>query len=98
MPKEMIRDEAELYDVHVGWERDKYVQVGIETADRKSIIDRLAGEALQDPEVRAALDPLMGDGRLAAFTGLWGTLDRDGCNRLIKVVRQARDAAFGRDE
>lgn len=25
------------------------------------------------------------------------TLDREGCNRLIRSVREARDAAFGRD-
>lgn len=33
-----------------------------------------------------------------SFTGVWSTLDRAGCNRLIKAVRRARDAAFGRDE
>jgi hypothetical protein len=32
------------------------------------------------------------------FTGLWGTLDRDGCNRLIRVLRRARDQTFGRDK
>ncbi len=32
------------------------------------------------------------------FDGWRVTLDRAGCNRLIKAVRQARDAAFGRDE
>lgn len=37
--------------------------------------------------------------------GLWDTddgqflaLDRDGCNRLIRSIREARDAAYGRDE
>lgn len=30
--------------------------------------------------------------------GLWTTLDRDGINRLIRVLRRARDQAFGRDE
>lgn len=29
------------------------------------------------------------------FAGWHVTLDRDGCNRLIRAVRQARDAAFG---
>ncbi len=33
-----------------------------------------------------------------SYTGVWSTLNREGCNRLIKTVRRARDAAFGRDE
>lgn len=33
-----------------------------------------------------------------SYTGVWSTLDRAGCNRLIKTVRRARDSAFGRDE
>ncbi len=32
------------------------------------------------------------------FTGWWVTLDREGINRLIRSLRKARDAAFGRDE
>lgn len=29
--------------------------------------------------------------------GWWSHLNRDGCNRLIRLVRKARDAAFGAD-
>lgn len=32
------------------------------------------------------------------FYGVWSDLDRYGCNRLIRTLRKARDAAFGRDE
>lgn len=32
------------------------------------------------------------------FDGWHVTLDRAGINRLIRVLRRARDAAFGRDE
>jgi hypothetical protein len=96
MPKEMVHDEAGMYDVHIGWERDKYVQVGVESADRRAIVDKLINTT--EPEAREALDRLLGDGEAAAFTGLWGTLDRAGCNRLIRVLRQARDQAFGKDE
>lgn len=32
------------------------------------------------------------------FDSLWSTLDRQGCNDLIRLLRRARDAAFGRDE
>jgi hypothetical protein len=31
------------------------------------------------------------------FNGWFGTLDREGCNRLIRSVRLARDKAFGAD-
>lgn len=31
-------------------------------------------------------------------TGAWVTLDRHGCNDLIRILRRARDAAFGRNE
>ena len=82
MPKEKIYDEAQMYDVHVGWERDKYVQVGIETTDGVTVVERLTQGAADSVDSH----------------GLWGTLDRAGCNRLIKAVRHARDAAYGRDE
>ncbi len=29
--------------------------------------------------------------------GLWMDLDRDGCNRLIRSLRKARDSAYGAD-
>lgn len=32
-----------------------------------------------------------------SYAGLWATLDRQGCNRLIRVLRRARDSAFGAD-
>lgn len=31
-------------------------------------------------------------------TGIWSTLSRYECNRLIKVLRRARDSAYGGDE
>lgn len=32
------------------------------------------------------------------YTGIWSHLDRTGVNRLIRLLRKARDAAFGSDE
>lgn len=34
----------------------------------------------------------------AFYTGVWTILTRDECNRMIKVLRRARDSAYGRDE
>lgn len=31
------------------------------------------------------------------YTGLWSNLDRDGCNRMIRLIRRARDGAYGSD-
>jgi hypothetical protein len=33
----------------------------------------------------------------SSFNGLWATLDRRGCNQLIRLLRRARDTAFGAD-
>lgn len=32
------------------------------------------------------------------YRGIYATLDRSACNRLIRALRKARDAAYGRDE
>jgi hypothetical protein len=83
MPKEMIQDEAQMYDVHVGWGREQ-VQVGVETHGGESLVEKL-GEGGKDTDA-------------AQFRGVWGTLDRQGVNLLIRTLRRARDQAFGRDE
>jgi len=81
MPKQKFRDEAGMYDIHVGWSHDGTVQVGVETADSTSIVDKLS----------------TGGGDPASFSGLWGTLDRQGINALIHTLRRARNAAYGED-
>lgn len=35
---------------------------------------------------------------VVVFDSLWSNLDRHRLNRLIRLLRKARDAAFGRDE
>lgn len=57
-------------------------------------------------EDRTGLDEAIGDAVIAAmnavtnggYAGVWAGLDRQGCNHLIRILRRARDAAFGRDE
>lgn len=34
----------------------------------------------------------------SGYSAVWATLDRDAVNRLIRVLRRARDQAYGRDE
>ena len=87
MPKEIIYDEATLYDAVVGWKPGQYVQLGIQTHDGRPVVEVLgAGE---EPKTMADM---------AGFTGLWGTYDREGVNRLIRALRRARDQAYGKDE
>lgn len=82
MPRERIHDESHAYDVDVSWKPDNYVQVGTRTRDDKSLAQHLNGNG------QTAED----------FTGLYGTFDRAGINRLIRALRRARDSVFGRDE
>ncbi|MCX5066639.1 hypothetical protein OOJ91_12195 [Micromonospora lupini] len=83
MPKETINDQSGMYDVQVGWQPSPTgsVQLGVESHDGRSIAEHLTGEN-ETP---------------ANFTGLWGSLDRDGVNRLIRTLRRARDSAYGAD-
>lgn len=84
MPKEVIYSTVEQYNIEVGWNREASdVQVGIVTADGTPIANHLGPNGATE---------------IAAFTSLWGNLDRAGINRLIKSLRTARDQAFGRDE
>jgi hypothetical protein len=82
MPKEKVYDQVKLYDATVGWRPDGYVQVGIESHEGIPLSKLLSGPDGESP---------------ADFTGLWGTFDRDGCNRLIRAIRKARDSAYGAD-
>ena len=44
---------------------------------------------------RQILDAVTGS---SALNGIWTWLDRPGVNRLIRLLRKARDSSFGRDE
>lgn len=57
------------------------VQLGLETASGESLID--------------VLDDNYSDSKDAK--SIWSSLDRDGINRLIRLLRKARDGAFGAD-
>lgn len=90
MPKEIIRDGADQFHVIVGWQRDCDVQVGIQTSDGRPIGEHLTVTEADDNGVTIS--------RPAGFDSLWGSLNRAALNELIRVLRKARDAAYGRDE
>lgn len=126
MPREVIRDEASLFDIAVIWSGEKqYVQVGTMTHDGRPIARALGWPGANQSYSTEARHPKIPDPadlsanardrevielsseesandeperEPARFTALWGTLDRAGVNHLIRVLRRARNAAYGADE
>lgn len=95
------------HEVQVGVEADQqrslnWILYGNTTEDLVRLGDqvrRLALVEYEDDEhlgraTLNTLDCLPG----VPLYGVWADLDRAGCNRLIRTLRKARDAAFGRDE
>lgn len=74
--------------------------------DRCMRIGQAVEEALRVGHAQNEVFSLEAQGRavlnaldtVQVFSGVWADLDRRGCNQLIKLIRKARDAAFGRDE
>lgn len=90
MPKETVYDVTRSFDVEVNWSRvGGHVQVATVVPP---------AETADGPESLAALMAGWTEETKATATGLYATLDRDGINRLIRVLRRARDQSFGRDE
>jgi hypothetical protein len=57
------------------------VQLGLETDDFPSLLNAL--QANYDDSSKAK--------------SIWASMDRDGINRLIRLLRKARDSAYGAD-
>ena len=104
MPKEVIYaehlpygdDEPARSIIEVSWSREAtHVQIAtkcVHAADHTAYVH----ESFMD-----YLKPLPEDERLGVLSmmaGLYSTLDRDAINNIIRVLRRARDQAFGRDE
>ena len=104
----------EPFEVKIGWSAERDVQVGVEGVEGRSLYWQLLGSDLAKlgDQVRALTlvayedDEALGRALLNTLdvvsapggNGVWVTLDRRGCNDLIRFVRRARDQAFGRDE
>jgi hypothetical protein len=93
MPREIVRscffDALNINDdvqsfVQVGWSREGFVQIA--TVAPKGAIAPWDDEQ-QRHVIADVHDP-----------GWWIDLDRHGINNLIRLLRKARDAAFGKDE
>ena len=55
MPREVIKGVNGMFDVHVGWS-DGAVQLGVETAEGKSLAETFHGEDLDYTGIWATLD------------------------------------------
>lgn len=67
--------------------------VPAKTESEKSAFAQGVGRALLDRIEASQSNP----GDAPSYTGVWSTLDRQGVNKLIRVLRRARDAAYGAD-
>ena len=82
--------------VSVGWSRHQYAQIGVGHAfDAKFDGDRRTTTGV--PIDGAVLQTAQADDA-TEWVEEWIDLDRHMINQLIRELRTARDAAFGRDE
>lgn len=99
MPKEVIRNRPELDDgagpyMRVGWSKDPelsgHVELGVVGPDSDyKLMRHMATEEGSSGWVEVGTD---------GAAGLFVQLDRTGINRAIRILRKARDDAYGRDE
>jgi hypothetical protein len=81
MPKETTYDQSGMYDVQVSWSREgQYVQIGVETHTKIPVAEALAAGG--------------GDANSIDFTGLWGTFDAQGIDRVVAALQKAKRQTF----
>ena len=123
MPRETINihsDDPNIFDIKVGWTKDQYMQLGLESFDHRTLVWILYENYVEKigAEVRKLLVDFMESptvppedeviGRFILNTldivnsgpvsSLWTTPSRHEVNDLIRLLRKARDAAYGKDE
>lgn len=90
MPSERIFSPTAGSEVHINWGREiGYVQLVTGTRDHDLIMTWFKSELEQD---ESGLRPR------EKMDGWFCDLDRTGINHLIRILRKARDQAFGVDE
>lgn len=123
MPRETIRisnDETDIFDVKIGWEKDRHMQIGLEHFEHRSLfwtllesrvewigseIRRIVAEAnepgtlpLGDLQIGKNILNMLDCATHGPISSLWTSPSRHEVNELIRLLRKARDSAFGRDE
>jgi len=108
MPRETIHGDAMPIDVEIAWGAgSEYVQVAsVHDEGTRSMIaivnEWLIAANMDTIDYATLQSKLVGsqfDGAMATFNGWHATLnDRAKVNRMIAVLRRARDHAFGKDE
>lgn len=94
MPREVIGPRDEFH-VDVGWHRESgMLQIATVIPEPQTNAGPKNLAALVASWEDGARDPENPDGG----KGLYASLDRAAVNDLIRVLRRARDQAFGRDE
>lgn len=101
MPKERIQSPSHPeMDVTVAWNREQYVQVASTCVDAdrrlREWVEMDAHDAAEGEE--RELKSTKPGTSFKHFHGWHVDLDRYQINELIRVLRRARDQAFGRDE
>lgn len=95
VPEPFFPPNCRLGQVEVGWSKAPTGHVEISTHDRtmlKVLIEQVTAAVEEGSDVETVMMDYFRPG------GFWVTLDRDGCNALIRRIRKARDDAFRRDE
>lgn len=84
--------------VEVGWHKAPQGHVEVVTADEAMLHgpDGLYAQVARAVQDKTDVEVVVRD--FFKTGGFWISLDREGCNTLIKRIRKARDDAFGRDE
>lgn len=90
MPRETVFSDVGDFVVTVGWSREQYVQVATECVAEPEVLRQRVLDLLNEG---SATNP---DGR-HVFRGWYTTLDRTQVNNLIRLLRKARDSAYGAD-
>ena len=87
--------------VEVGWQREQGVRVGVTVLQPGAVaeLEYFHPDGTRTPVVGASVTTTNSAPLLArAWDGAFVDLDRAQINKLIRVLREARDAAYGRDE
>ena len=124
MPRETIRihsNEADIFDIKVGWTKDQYMQIGLEHFEHRSLISiffnsddakKMLGREVRGLVLDAKADATQWDDKelgerilkmlenttSGSHPSIWTSPSRHEVNELIRLLRRARDSAFGRDE